>query len=42
MIEIEALLQIPVRNTRTDPRSGAIIMNSIWRMWFPAWSRWLR
>ena len=37
MIEIEALLQIPVRNTRTDPRSGAIIMNSMdeyEKLWF--------
>lgn len=37
MIEIEALLQIPVRNTRTDPRSGAVIMNSMdkpEKLWF--------
>ena len=37
MIEIEALLQIHVRNTRTDPRSGAVIMNSMdefEKLWF--------
>ena len=37
MIEIEALLQIPVRNKRTDPRSGAILMNSMdeyEKLWF--------
>ena len=37
MIEINELLNIPVRNTRTDPRSGAIIMNSMdeyEKLWF--------
>ena len=37
MIEIEALLQIPVHNTRTDPRSGAVVMNSMdefEKLWF--------
>ena len=37
MTGIEELLQIPVRNTRTDPRSGAVIMNSMdefEKLWF--------
>ena len=37
MIEIEALLQIPVHNSRTDPRSGAVVMNSMdefEKLWF--------
>ena len=37
MIGIEELLQISVRNTRTDPRSGAVIMNSMdkpEKLWF--------
>lgn len=37
MTGIEALLQMSVRNTRTDPRSGAIIMNSMdefEKLWF--------
>ena len=37
MIGIEELLRIPVRNTRTDPRSGAVIMNSMdefGKLWF--------
>lgn len=37
MTGIEELLRIPVRNTRTDPRSGAVIMNSMdkpEKLWF--------
>ena len=37
MIEIEGLLRIPVHNTRTDPRSGAVIVNSMdkpEKLWF--------
>ena len=37
MIEIETLLQIHVRNTRSDPRSGSVIMNSMdefEKLWF--------
>lgn len=37
MTGIEELLQIPVRNTRTDPHSGAVIMNSMdefEKLWF--------
>ena len=37
MIGIEELLRIGVRNTRTDPRSGAVIMNSmdeLEKLWF--------
>ena len=37
MTGIEELLHIPVRNTRTDSRSGAIIMNSmdeLEKLWF--------
>ena len=37
MTEINELLNISVRNTRTDPRSGAIIMNSMdkpEKLWF--------
>ena len=37
MIGIEELLQIPVRNRRTDPHSGAVIMNSMdkpEKLWF--------